>query len=137
MTMDGLVKLLHDGGYTLVVGHGDDVKMYNQRGVFDLVHLLSDEPDFLKGAFVADKVVGKAAAALMLKGCIARLHADVLSEPARNLFCREGMSVDYAELVPHVENRTKDGWCPLERLCFSKDSIDDMVESIRHFIMQA
>lgn len=134
MTMDDLVEVLHSGKYTLVVCNRDEIRTFSQRGVSDLATLLRDDPDFLKGAFIADKVVGKAAAALMLKGGVARLHTDILSRPAYNLFIREGFSVDYVSLVPYVENRTKDGWCPLERLCFSKDSIDDMADSIYQFI---
>lgn len=134
MTMDDLVEVLHKGKYTLAVCKGDEVRTFCQRGVSDLATLLRDEPSFLKGTFIADKVVGKAAAALMLKGGVARLHTDVLSKPAYDLFIREGFPVEYACLVSHVENRTKSGWCPLERLCFDKESIDDMVDSIYQFI---
>jgi iron complex outermembrane receptor protein len=36
----------------------------------------------LDGASIADKVIGKGAAALMIAGCIKEVYADVISEAA-------------------------------------------------------
>ena len=56
--------------------------LFTQRGVADLYDLLTQEPDFLKGALIADKVVGKGAAALMILGGIKELHTDIISSKA-------------------------------------------------------
>lgn len=40
------------------------VATFDSRGVADLFNLLNDDPEFMQGADVADKVVGKGAAAL-------------------------------------------------------------------------
>ena len=90
--MNLLVDLLHNGGYTLVVGHCDEVRTFSQRGVADLMDLLEKDPAFLQGAWIADKVVGKAAAALMIKGGVVRLHTDTLSQPAFELLIKMGQS---------------------------------------------
>lgn len=133
--MKSLVDLLHEGGYTLVVANNGEVRTFHQRGVADLMDLLVNDPQFLQGARIADKVVGKAAAALMIKGGVAGFHADTLSQPALDLLEREGrVQFEYTQLVPHIENRKKDGWCPMEKLCYPKDSIEDMFVSMREFI---
>lgn len=133
--MNSLVDLLHNGGYTLVVGHGDEVRTFGQRGVADLMDLLEKDPAFLQGARIADKVVGKAAAALMIKGGVVRLHTDTLSQPAFDLLNNEGsIQVEYDQLVPYIVNRKKDGWCPLEQLCFHKDSVEEIFLSVRDFV---
>ena len=62
--MDDLIQLLHEGKHSLVVANGE-VCTFNGRGVIDLYHLLQDDPGFLYEASIADKVVGKAAAALL------------------------------------------------------------------------
>lgn len=61
--MEELINLLHSGGYSCVIANGDNIRTFTQRGVADLYDLLTQEPDFLKGASIADKVVGKGAAA--------------------------------------------------------------------------
>ena len=68
--MEELINLLHSGGYSCVIANGDNIRTFTQRGVADLYDLLTQEPDFLKGASIADKVVGKGAAALMILGGI-------------------------------------------------------------------
>ena len=41
------------------------MRIFRERGVADLFRLLREEPQLLRGAFIADKVVGKGAAALV------------------------------------------------------------------------
>ena len=132
--MDHLTVLLHAGNYSCVIRNGDIVRSFIRRGVADLYRLLNEEPAFLQGAWVADKVVGKAAAALMLLGGVERLHADVLSCPAWSLLERSGMEAAYGCLVPYVKNRDQSGWCPLEALCHEKESLTDIYGVIDAFV---
>lgn len=69
--MDELIRLLHEGGYSCVI-RKEEIRTFTQRGVADLYDLLNQHPVFLHGAQVADKVVGKAAAALMVLGGVGR-----------------------------------------------------------------
>ena len=62
--MEDLINLLHEGNHSLVVANGD-VATFDGKGVSDLYNLLREDPIFLDGADVADKVVGKGAAALL------------------------------------------------------------------------
>ena len=82
--MEKLIRLLHEGNYSLVVAHGE-IRTFSGRGVSDLYALSGEDPGFLRGASVADKVVGKAAAALMIVAGVSELHADVISRPALDL----------------------------------------------------
>ena len=93
-----------------------------------------EDSDFLKGASVADKVVGKAAAALMILGEVGELHADVVSRPALDLFADSGVRVSYGTAVPHIINRTKTGWCPLETCCRYCLTPQDCLVRIEEFI---
>ena len=65
--MNELIEKLHEEGCSCVVSN-KEVRTYTHRGVDDLYRLLTQEPTFLDGAEVADRVVGKAAAAMMVKG---------------------------------------------------------------------
>ena len=96
--------------------------------------LTDNDPAFLRGALVADKVVGKGAAALLVKGGVAALHTDLISRPALDLLSRAGIDVTYDTLTDHIVNRDGTDWCPVERLCRPLDNIDEMVDAIRAFI---
>lgn len=133
--MDDLIERLHREDCSCVIRNGD-VRTFTQRGVADLYDLLCAEPAFLQGAQVADKVVGKGAAALMVRGRIERLYADVISEPAWQLLLSAGVAVTYGQKVPHILNRAGTGWCPVETLCAGIDDPEAMWPLIRDFVLK-
>lgn len=118
-SLTALTARLHSEGCTLVVlPEGSDTpRCYNERGVATLYHLYTEQPALLRGASIADKVVGKGAAALMVAGGVARLHALVLSMGAQALLDQSQVAYTYDALVPHIINRSGTDWCPIERLC--------------------
>ena len=134
--MEKLAAILHAGGYSCVIGNGDEIRTFTQRGIADLFDLYTTEPAFLKGAQVADKVIGKAAASLMVLGGVERVYAGVVSEPAMALFRRADIPVEAGETVPFIENRSKTGWCPLESACYEISSEKEAFPVIRDFIVR-
>ncbi len=129
-----LVDRLHKDNCTLVVQQGEVIRTFIRRGVADLLDLLDHDPAFLHGASLADKVVGRGAAALMVKGEVGRLHTDVISRPALELLQEAGIDTAYDCLVPHIINRAGTDWCPVERLCHGLTSVDAMIDAIRTFV---
>ena len=124
--MKELIDILHNEGLTLVVNSGDGrIHRFTQRGVKDLLSLLSEQPELLHGALIADKAVGKAAAACMVMGDVKHVYADVMSEPALALLQRHGVKAEYDTLVDHIINRTGTDWCPMEKV--SRDESDPAV----------
>ena len=124
--MKELIDILHDQSLTLVVKSADGtIHPFTQRGVKDLLALVTERPELLHGALIADKAVGKAAAACMVAGGVKRVHADVMSEPALALLSAHGVAAGYGQLVDHIINRDGTGWCPMERL--SRDESDPQV----------
>ena len=64
--MKELINILHEENLTLIVKSADgSLHRFTQRGVKDLLTLVSERPEVLEGAIIADKAVGKAAAACM------------------------------------------------------------------------
>ncbi len=132
--MTELITLLHEGGYSCVVRNSEDVRTFTKRGVADLYELLTTKPNFLQGSSIADKVIGKGAAALMVKGGVQRVYADVISQSALDLLHSADINVRYSEVVAHIINRAGTGMCPVEQRCLPLSEIDDMVAAIRYFI---
>ena len=105
------IDLLFAERCSCVVRNGDTIRIFRERGVRDLWRLLHEEPELLDGAFVADKVVGKGAAALMAAGRVRELFADVVSHAALELLNGAGIPVSYTVAVPHITilRRTSSG----------------------------
>lgn len=132
--MEELISLLHSGGYSCVIANGEKIRTFTQRGVADLYDLLNQEPEFLKGASIADKVVGKGAAALMILGGISELHTDIISTKALDLLKESDVKVEFEQEVPFIWNRDHTGFCPVETLCSEVKSVEEMLPLISDFI---
>lgn len=131
--IDDLIKILHEGKHSLVISNGE-VRAFDGRGVSDLFRLVTDEPGFLRGACLADKVVGKGAAALMVLGGVNAVHADVISAPALALLKDSPVKVAFTKSVENVINRRGDGICPIETLCLPCATAAECYPLIEQFI---
>ncbi|MBR5673833.1 MAG: DUF1893 domain-containing protein [Muribaculaceae bacterium] len=132
--MKELIDILHDEGLTLVVKSADGyIHRFTQRGVKDLLTLVTGYPEVLTGALIADKAVGKAAAACMVKGNVRHVYADVMSDPAFALLKVHSIEAEYGELVDHIINRAGTDWCPMERLSHDLDDPDAIIGKIKEF----
>jgi hypothetical protein len=132
--MKELIEKLHSGNYSCVIACGDNVRTFSQKGVADLYDLLNNEPDFLKNASIADKIVGKAAAALIIIGGIAKVYADVISTPALELLKQTSINVQYGEEVSVIENKDGTGMCPMETLVKNCSTVQEILPIVEEFI---
>ena len=64
--MKRLIELLHSEGCSCVIESQGEIRAFRQRGVADLYDLYQNERDFMQNAQLADKVIGKGSAALIL-----------------------------------------------------------------------
>ncbi|MCM1140087.1 MAG: DUF1893 domain-containing protein [Muribaculum sp.] len=131
--IDRLVDILHSGNHSLVVDNGE-IHTFDGRGVRDLYHIYTTAPQILKGASLADKVVGKGAAALMALGGVKQIHADVISRPALTMLESDGITVTYSILVDNIINRKGTGMCPVETLCFDCTTAEECYPKITQFL---
>lgn len=129
-----LIDLLHAEQCACVIRNGDTIRLGRQRGVKDLFELLKREPDLLAGAFVADKVVGKGAAALLIAGGVAELWADRISEAALELLRTSPVRVAYGASTPCIVNRDGTGICPVEALCSDCRTAAECLPRIEAFV---
>ncbi len=130
--MKQLIDILHNEGLTLVIKSADgNLHRFTQRGVKDLVSLVSERPEVLQSAIIADKAVGKAAAACMVVGGVWQVHADVMSEPALAMLQNHGVDAQYSQLVDHIINRTGTDWCPMERLSRDEDDPAVIIQKVK------
>lgn len=134
MTLNDLISVLHKENCSCVIANADRIEICRQRGVKDLLQLLKSDISLLCGSMIADKVVGKGAAALMCLGGVAEVYADVISEQALELFDSEKVKVSYGECVPNIINRARTGICPVENICVPCRTAAECLPLIENFV---
>lgn len=122
---------LLSSGASLVLSKDGRLYEYNGQGIAPLVSLLNSGKLF-KGYSAADKVIGKAAALLMVYGGIESVYAGVISVTALRVFERFGTKISYGKLTDFIENRTKTGLCPMEQKALPLSSPEEAAEVFLH-----
>ncbi len=111
-----IIDLLHRERCSLVVSNQGRVRTFNKKGVRDLEFLLEHEPQFLRGAVIADKVIGKAAAGMAAVGGVTEIYAEVLSRKALPILDKNHIKYSWATLVDAIVIPEGDNRCPLEQI---------------------
>lgn len=109
--LDGLRALLGESS-NLAISRGGKTETFNNKGVASLMALYGRGE--LKGAYVADSIVGKAAAVIMAAGGVRAVYAALISELAVAVFENCGIYYEFSSLTPAIINRAGDGPCPME-----------------------
>jgi len=125
--------MLHNEDCSCVI-QNQVVKKFHRRGITDLYGVYDQERDFLKGAQVADHVIGKAAAALLIAGGAQQVYADLISLSALMLLRNAGIPTEYEQVVSYIQNHRLTDWCPMESECYSEQSVEDMLPLIKQFV---
>ena len=128
-----LIDLLRNGNHSLVI-HRDTTSVYDTRGIATLLQIIDKNSNELSGATVVDKVVGKAAAALMIVGGVSELHALLITQGALSLLATSDIHVSYDTLTDHIINRNHTGWCPMEMACRDCVTAEECITEIRNLI---
>lgn len=128
-----LMQLLKEGNHSLVVANGY-IRTFNKRGILDLYNILKEEPEFLQDAEIADKIVGKGAAAIMIVGGVKSLSTYVISTPALELLRKSSVKTEYIMEVDNIINRDGDGICPVEQLCMDCVTAKECLPLIENFL---
>lgn len=127
-----MLAMLNEQGLSLLVYNDSVLTTHQNRGVADLLQLISDQPQRLKGAIVADKIIGKAAAALMATGGVIEVHTNIICTPARELLEKEGIVVYASEEVPQILNRDKSSMCPIDTQLEGIETIEECVQILQN-----
>ena len=116
-------------GHTLCLSKDGVLILDDKRGITPLLELIASGKD-VSGYSAADKVVGKAAAALFIKCGVKQLYAAVLSKGGAKLLERHGVEYVYDTLTDAIINRAGTDACPMEKAVRDIEEIEDMYVTI-------
>ena len=117
-----------------VITRGEGIFTDIGPSVRPLFYIYEAHKEAMAGAYVADKVVGKAAAALLCDAGVCAVYGHVMSEGALELLNSRSISARYGTLVPHIQNRRGDDLCPMEKTVLGCDDPAACVRLIADFI---
>lgn len=130
--MQQLIEILRREKCSLVVKNHDIVTTYSKPGVRDLEYLLDHDPEMLHGATIADKVIGKAAAAMVVVGGVKELYAEVMSKKAIPFLEEAGIAYTCGTLVDTIKE--EGDRCQLEKITAPATTPEETVALLRtHF----
>lgn len=130
--MRQLIEILRREKCSLVVKNHGIVTTYSKPGVRDLEYLLDHDPEMLHGATIADKVIGKAAAAMVVVGGVKDLYAEVMSKKAIPFLDEAGIAYTYGTLVDSIKE--EGDRCQLEKITAPATTPEETVALLRtHF----
>ncbi|TAH72770.1 MAG: DUF1893 domain-containing protein [Anaerolineaceae bacterium] len=118
-------EILINGDYTCVSVKGNQVYKSNLKGIMPIIGKLREDPSFFEGANLADVVIGKAAAMLLIYGKVGSIYTDLISEHAIEVLKKHLISFEYKKKVPYIMNRSRDGMCPMEQTVLDTEDIED------------
>jgi hypothetical protein len=111
----------------VVIREGAIIHTADGRGVKPLLELYNNEPEKLKDSCVVDKIIGKAAAMILILGGSASVFGEVMSVSARDYLTKRGIRHNFGRCVDVITARDKTGICPIEK---SVLTVDDPKEGI-------
>ena len=109
-----LLKILNDENLSLVVSNHDSISRHASPRVDDLMRLVTSEPERLRGAVVADKKVGNAAASLLALGGVREVHTNYATHSGKRILEQAGVKLVAVREGDFIFNNDSTGQCPMD-----------------------
>ncbi len=117
-----------------LVKDGVILRTGKREGIGELLQAVDALGDGVRGASLADKIVGKAVAMVARAAALRAVHATLASEAARAALAQDRIPLTYEHLVPLILNQHNDGPCPMERLTLPLADPLQAVAALREFV---
>lgn len=112
-TFNDAIALINNKSATcVVVKNGKIVSAESPKGIAHVINLY--EKGFLKDAYVADTIIGKAAAMIFTLAGVKGCYGETMSKAGLKWLEEHGIKASYSMCTDIIENRTGDGMCPME-----------------------
>lgn len=136
-TIEEAKQLIKEGTCSFVVIKEEKI-VYRDKGngVKPIIKLLDTNRELLQDAIVVDKLIGKAAALLLRLGQVKMVCAITMSESGKNYFNSVGMPFECDKCIDVINNRRRDGICPLERAVSEIDDPEMAYERLKETISE-
>jgi len=128
-------KILKEENYSCVVVKDNELKhAVIGHGIKPLLMLYKETPEDIEGSFVADKLIGRAAASILICARVKEAYGEVASRQAVELLEKYNIKIEYNILVEEIRNKDDSDMCPLEKLVQKISNPVGAVKAIEEFL---
>jgi len=127
-------KLLTDEEITFVMVNDQLIQRSSDRGIKPMFEHAFHQTELMKGASIADRVIGKAAALLAAYAGVSELYSPLVSQEAVKVCNVHGIKLEHDQVVDHIQNRTQTGLCPMEALSSNVTNPHEMLLKVKAFL---
>jgi len=107
-----LLEELKDKKYAIIASNG----YYSyDSGIKPVISKLNEDLNYFKGLIVADKIIGKASAMLLVLSGVKEVYCTVLSLSGKKVLETHNIPYHYEVLCENIINRKGDDICPMEK----------------------
>lgn len=106
------------------------------RGIKPIYENYLNNKEYFFASSVADRVIGKAAAILLVAGGVKEVYTDLISQSALDYFEERLIEVSYAEKTELILNRDRTDLCPMEKLSLDNPSSEELIERLGDFFAE-
>jgi hypothetical protein len=130
--LDVAKDLLKNRNLSLVIVRDGKV-IFESRlpGLAGLIQAIESMKVSLHSSSVADKIVGRAAALLLVYSRVSEVYAATVSNWGLTVLEEAGVRVEYEVLVPIILNRRGDDICPFEKISLTVSSPDEAYKMLK------
>lgn len=122
---------------TLQVYKGDRlIFRSNKDRLLPLLEYIDRFAPYNQEVEIYDRIMGNAAALLSVKAACRKVYSPLGSELAIKTLSNYDVEYHLTEIVPHIQNRSQEDMCPMEKLSINK-SPEEFYEAIRHIIAKS
>lgn len=120
--------------YTCVIERGGEFITSRDLGIKPLMASLRLDKNAFSGAVVCDKIIGKAAALMLILGGADAVQGEIMSEGAIETLTAASIPFLFERKVGFIQNRDKTDLCPMEKTVLEIESPQAAFEALEKTI---
>ena len=129
--MNKYLEILEKTGNSLMIyKKGELFYESDLKGIRPHLKAINELGSELEGTLMVDKILGRAAAFLVIYSKAGEAISAVLSTPGKQVLDKYGLKYSYREEVPHIKLENGVIYCPFERMVQGIDDPDEAYRAI-------
>lgn len=117
----------------VIVKEGKELARSKESGVRPFFQIIASHGQTLRGATVADQIVGKAIAMICIYAGIEEVYASLISRQALSSLGSASIPTNAIQVVSHIANRDGTDICPFEKLIHNISNPDKAFSALKAF----
>lgn len=114
----------------MIYADGELVFQSKSNGIRPHLEAIDELGSRLQGTVMVDKIVGRAAALLILYSRASKAYARILSAPGKQVLDKYSFNYSYVNLVPYIKQENGQIYCPFERMVQGISDPDEAYKAI-------